>query len=297
MKRKNKISKSRGSRMFDTLNVCLQILIALICFYPFWYIAVCSISEGMLVQAGKVFLYPINFNLKAYAMLFKYENIALAYYNTLWYVIIGTTINLVMTFMGAYVVSRHHFALRKVLMVFITFTMFFSGGMIPTFLWIKQLRLLNTRWSIVLPGAINVYNMIVIRTFIQSEIPDSLTESAYIDGANDFVIMWQIVLPLCKAVMAVMVLFYGVGHWNSYFSAMIYLNDKMLHPIQLLLRTLVIQNSVNALMGDTAAEDKAVVGLSIQYAAIVIATLPILCIYPFLQKYFTKGVMIGAIKG
>ena len=294
----NAIRRSFGEKAFDIANVIFMLLFMFACLYPFWYIVVASVSDGNAVQSGQVVFFPKGFYLSSYQMLFKYENIPLAYYNTLWYVIIGTAINLVMTFMAAYVLSRKTFSGRRVLMMMFSFTMFFGGGMIPTFLWIKELGLLNNRLSIVLPGAVSVWNLIVMRTFIQSDIPDSLIESAYIDGAGDWRIMSQIVVPLSKPVIAVMVLFYGVGHWNSFFSAMIYLNDKSLHPIQLLLRTIVIQNSTNALMNDmTSMEDKAIVGLTIQYAAIVVATLPILCVYPFLQKYFVKGVMIGAIKG
>lgn len=287
-----------GEKLFDILNVIFMLFLFFICVYPFWYILICSISDGNLVQSGRVNLYPIGINLNAYKLLFTYENIPLAYYNTLWYVVVGTLINLTMTFMGAYVLARRTFSGRKVLMMLFMFTMFFSGGMIPTYLWIRQLGLLDTRWAIVLPGAVSVYNLIVMRTFIENDIPVALIESAHIDGANEFVIMGRIVLPLCKAVVAVMILFYGVGHWNSYFSAMIYLNSKELHPMQLLLRSIVIQNSTNALMGDQAAtSDKAVISLAIQYASIIVATLPILCVYPFLQKYFVKGVMIGAVKG
>ncbi|NLG23951.1 MAG: carbohydrate ABC transporter permease [Clostridiales bacterium] len=298
VKRANAIRASAGERAFDRANAAFMAFLIGICLYPFWYIIVCSVSDGNLVQSGAVFLWPREMQLNAYAMLFKYENIARAYYNTLWYVSVGTALTLVMTYMAAYVLARRSFSGNRFFMLMFTFTMFFGGGMIPTFLWIRQLGLLNTRWSIVLPGAVSAYNMIVMRTFIQNDIPDSVIESAWIDGANDVVIMARIVMPLCKPVIAVMLLFYGVGHWNAYFGAMIYLNDKALQPIQLLLRTIVIQNSVNALMGDVnAMEDKAVIGLTIQYAAIVVATLPILCAYPFLQKYFVKGVMIGAIKG
>jgi putative aldouronate transport system permease protein len=233
----------------------------------------------------------------AYTMvIFNNPNILSGYRNTLFYVAFGTFVNLVMTIFGAYALSRKKVKLGQPIMFAITFTMLFSGGLIPLFLLIRDLGWINSQLAVIIPTAINVYNLIILRTNFQA-LPDSLEESAKMDGANDFVILFRIALPLSKAAIAVMVLYYGVAHWNSWFPAMVYLRKRELYPLQLILREILITNNIDNMITGADAGDRAPIGVAIQYATIIVSTLPILAIYPFLQKYFVKGVMIGAIKG
>jgi putative aldouronate transport system permease protein len=242
-------------------------------------------------------LSPQGFNLDAYAKVFQNPNIVGGYINTIVIVAGGTLLNLFMTSLGAYVLSRKGVPWTRTVMLVIVFTMFFSGGLIPMYLLVNNwLDLGNSLLALIIPGLISTWNLIILRTSFEA-IPDGLIESARMDGAQDFTILFRIVLPLSLPVMAVMVLFYGVSHWNSWFSAMIYLRDRELFPLQLILREILIQNSTAYMSGDASASDVEAVGESIKYATIIVATLPILAVYPFLQKYFVKGVMIGSIKG
>lgn len=220
--------------------------------------------------------------------------IFLSYQNTVIYVVLGTVINIFMTTLGAYGLSRKNVLLSNAIMFFIVFTMFFSGGLIPMYLLMQNLSLINTRWAMWLPGMIGTTNLIIMRTSFKA-IPSSLEESARIDGANDFVILYRVIVPLSKPVIAVMLLYYGVGHWNSWFNAMIYLQDRNLYPLQLILREILIDSTTDVI--ELGGDDSEPIAQTIKYATIMVATVPILCVYPFLQKYFVKGVMIGAIKG
>lgn len=260
-----------------------------------WYVLVSSFSDAYAIASGQVKLLPVGFNLNAYKLVFSDQNIWSSYGNTIFYVVVGTIINLIMTTLGAYPLSRRNLHGRNFVMAFIVFTMFFSGGLIPAYLNIRELGLFDTRWALILPGAVNAFNLIVMRTFFQS-IPDSLIESAKIDGAHDFKVLWKIVLPLSMPVLAVMTLFYAVGHWNSWFSAMIYLQDRSLFPLQLILREILIQSSAQNMLTNATQDEVHRISESIKYATIIVATVPILMIYPFLQRYFVKGVMIGALK-
>ena len=285
--------------LIDILIYAFMIVMMVLTLYPFYYVAVASISDPfkMMQHRGVLVapLRPITFD--SYSkVIFSNQNIATGYKNTLIYVFGGLAVNLSMTVLAAYAMSRKTLELRNIIMFFITFTMLFSGGMIPSFLLVRSLGMINTRWAIIVPTAISVYNMIILRTNFQA-IPDSLDESARIDGANDFVILIRIVLPLSQAAMAVMVLYYGVSHWNSWFPAMIYLRQRELYPLQTILREILISNDLNTLVTGADAADRAPLAVTIQYATIIVSTLPILAIYPFLQRYFVKGVMIGAIKG
>ena len=217
-------------------------------------------------------------------------------YQALLYVAVGTCINLLLTCFGAYVLFRKGFRARHTIMFLISFTMFFGGGMIPTFLVVKGIGLYDNFWAMVLPNAVNTWNLIILRNGM-SEIPDSMEESARIDGANDFQILFRIILPLSQATRAVMVLFYAVGHWNSWFNAMLYLRARPKYPLQLVLREILISNSVSSMTSGLPADTSAPIGESIKYATMMVATIPVLLIYPMLQKYFVKGVMVGAIKG
>ena len=291
------IKKTIGEKLFDAANSVFMVFLIFITIYPFWYVITCSFSDSAYLIGDKgIMLKPHGFSLESYKMVFNNPNILTGYINTIIIVVFGTLINVFMTSIGAFVLSRRDFAIKKPLMVLILITMYFGGGLIPTFLWINNiLGMKNTFWALLLPGAISTYNLIVMRTNFAS-IPVSLEEAAKIDGANDIHVLFKVVLPLSIPILAVMTLFYGVGHWNSWFSALIYIRDRSKYPLQLILREIILLNNTDAMATNTTAVDKFNVGEGIKYATIIVATVPILCIYPFIQKYFVKGVMVGAIK-
>lgn len=291
-KAKNKKPQGFGSRAFDVINGILLAFVGIIMFYPMFYVFIVSISGSQYINQGQVTLFPRGINFEAYKVVFQNKAIWTGYKNTILYAAFGTFINIVCTAMCAYPLSRKDLYGRGPITVIITLTMFINGGLIPTYLVINQLHLLNTMWAIVLPPAISTYNMIVMRTSFSS-IPESLIESAYLDGANDIQILLKIILPLSKPILATMTLFYAVTHWNSYFPAMIYLNDQAKYPVQVIMRDIVIQGDLSA---DIAGSVN-VIATNYKYAVIVISVVPILMVYPLLQKYFTKGVMVGAVKG
>lgn len=249
----------------------------------------------MLIRHRGLLLMPKGFNIGAYKLVFRNPNILKGYANTILYVVVGTSINIVMTVLSAYVLSRKDFLFRRPLMFMAIITMYFSGGMIPLYLQVQRLKLLNTIWAIVLPTAMSTYNLIIVRTAFEN-VPPTLEESAMLDGANEFVTLVRIVIPLTMPTIAVMVLFYSVGIWNSWFNAMIYLQDRTKFPLQLILREILIANDTSSMTAGVAG-DVVPLAESVKYATIVVATLPVLVIYPFLQKYFVKGVMVGAVKG
>lgn len=291
------IKPSLGERVFDVFNVTLLTLLSVATVYPFLYVLFASLSDpNIVVQTRGLLWYPKGFTTAAYELVFKNPSIISGYLNTFFYVIVGTTLNIFMTSLGAYALSRQNVMWKNPIMFMIVFTMFFSGGLIPSYLLVGNLGLLDTRWAIIIPSAMSAYNLIIMRTSFQG-VPVSLEESAKLDGANDFTVLFRIVLPLSMPVVAVMILFYGVGHWNSWFSALIYLRDRELYPLQLILREILISNSTDSMLTGAAGGDRMPIGETIKYATIIIATIPILLLYPFLQKYFVKGVMIGAIKG
>ena len=230
-----------------------------------------------------------------YETVFKDKEIWQGYWNTIVYTVVGTLISVTLTAFGAYPLSRKDFYGRNVYMGLFVFTMFFTGGMIPTYLLVKQLKMLNTMWALVLPSAVSTYNLIIMRTFFQTSIPGELAESASLDGCSDLGVFFRIVIPLSAPIFAVMVLFYGVAQWNSWFPALLYISDRSLYPLQMVLREVLIQSDVSNMAGATG--DVEIIGDGLKYATMVVATLPIMCLYPFLQKYFVKGVMIGAVKG
>lgn len=293
------IKKSIPEKIFGIFNTLFMILIMIIMLYPVWYCIVCSISRPSLLMSHRgLLLLPLGFNLASYKAIISYQSLWIGYANTIFYVIAGTALNIIMTTLAAYSLSRKNVMFATAVTFMITFTMFFGGGLIPSYLNIQRLGLLNNRLALLLPGAMSAYNFIIMRTSFK-EVPESLEESARIDGAQDFTILFRIMIPLCKPVIAVMVLYYGVGHWNSWFGAMIYLRNRKLYPLQLVLREILITNSTMAELEFLSAQDDEVepIAINVKYAIITVATLPILCIYPVLQKYFVKGVMIGAIKG
>ena len=286
------IRVSPGRRAFVIINTIVLLLVSAIMLYPAIYVIAASFSEETAILRGDVFLIPVRAHVKAYQKVFVYPMLWQSYRNTLIYTFLGTAINLVLTVFGAWALSQKKMVGRRFLTLMCTFTMFFGGGMIPTFLVVKGLGLLNTIWAILLPGAVSTYNMILMRTFFR-QIPESLVEAAELDGCRDFGVLFRIVLPLSLASLMTIGMFYAVGHWNSYFPAVMYLTtNKELNPLQIILRQVVLLNEI--VENSTSTEN--VMAEGIKYATIVVAMLPMLCIYPFVQRYFVKGVMVGSVK-
>lgn len=296
---KKRISTSKSDTVFYVISGIIMTILLIIALYPMIFVLSASFSSGDAVSSGKVILWPVEFNLEGYKTVFRNDDILRAYWNTLLYTVVGTLINVAMALITAYPLSRKDLKGRNFLMLIFTFTMFFSGGMIPAYINTNNLHLMNTFWVMVLPGALSVYNMIITRTFIQSSIPHEMLEAASIDGCNDTRYFFSFVLPLSKAIIAVNTLFSAVNHWNAYFNAMIYLNDREKLPLQNIMRELLVLNEMN--LSDLMDPEQALLLLNsvavLKYSLIVVATVPILCAYPFAQKYFVKGVMIGSIKG
>ena len=289
--------KSFLSVCFDIFNYAMLFLISFLCLYPFLYVVFASLSDSnMLMAADGMLLYPLGTNINAYRAVVKNPMIYSGYKNTLIVLFGGLAVNMLLSMLAAYVLSRKEFAIRKAATKFVMFTMFFSGGMIPTYLNVCSLGLDNTLLALILPSAINVYNMVILRSGFDA-IPESLIESAKLDGASHTRIMWRIVVPLAMPTIAVIILYYAVAHWNSWFSAMMYLRDREKFPIQLVLREILLQNNTSDMMQGTDSNDAMAVAESIQYAIIVVSTLPILVAYPYIQRVFVKGVMVGAVKG
>ena len=288
--------KTGGDHLFDIVNGFVMVLLIIITIYPMYYVVIASITDPAEVMANTgMLLWPKSFSFVSYKLLFEYPMMFISYKNTIIYMLLGTFISLSLTTLGGYALSRTEVPGTKVIMVFIMFTMFFSGGLIPKFLLVQELNIIDTIWAIVLPGSLSTMNLIIMRTSFMG-VPKSLAESARIDGAGDFIILFRIMLPLSLAILAVMTLFYAVSYWNDFFTAMIYLKTREKYPLQLLLREILVTNSTDELTVDMGNE-KSLISQVIKYSTIVISTVPILCVYPFLQKYFTKGIMIGAVKG
>ena len=292
--------KTSGSdrRFYWTVEI-LVALLALIVLYPLVLTLSISFSSGKAVTTGRVFLFPVEFTLKGYEEVFKYQKVWIGYKNTFLYTFGGTFINVCMTLICAYPLSRREFPDRKFFTFLFTFSMLFSGGLIPTYLVMRDLGLINSRWALMLPGAIGVTQMIVTRTFIHSTIPESLVEATQIDGCSFTHFFFRFILPLSKAVIAVISLQYAIAHWNAYFNAFIYLSDYKKYPLQVFLRDILIMNEVaenaTGTEADMLAERQGMADV-LKYALIVVSTAPILCIYPFVQKYFVQGVLIGSLK-
>lgn len=291
--------KSKGDIIFDTINIVILAIILIIVAYPLIYVVSASISDPTAILNGQLKLLPKGFTLEAYTRVIKNKDILMGYKNTILYTVIGTLVNIILTIMIAYPLSRKDLRGRNFIMAILTFTMFFSGGLIPTYLIIKDLGLINNFWVMILPNAISMYNVIIVRTFFQNSIPMEIQEASMIDGCSNIKILIKIILPLSKPIMAVMVLYYGIAHWNAFFNALIYLSDKEKHPLQLILRDILIQNEMNDMMNMTSESvaQQQLFSESLKYAVIVFASLPVLIIYPILQRHFVKGVMVGALKG
>ncbi|WP_026562030.1 carbohydrate ABC transporter permease [Bacillus sp. J37] len=295
-----KKGKNINDMIFDLFIYVICAIVFLIIAYPLYFVVIASVSDSTLVSTGKVLLFPKGFSLFGYQEIFQDARIWVGYKNTMIYSLLGTFVNLLLTLPAAYVLSRREFRARRILMFFFVFTMFFNGGLIPTYLLMKDLQLIDTMWVFIIPFSVNVFNLIITRTFFETNIPNELYEAASIDGCNHFTFFLKVVMPLSKAVVSVIGLYYLVWHWNDFFTGLIYIRDYSLQPLQIVLRDILLSNQVFA---EGAGSGGAAGGYAqryadqIKYGVIIISTLPILIVYPFIQKYFEKGVMIGSVKG
>ena len=296
---KRKVKISTGDQMFYLISGLILTAIFLLILYPCIFVVSASFSSGTAVQSGKVILWPVDISFVGYDTVFHNVNIWKGFINSLFYTFAGTIINVTLTMLAAYPLSRKDLVGRDKLMLFFTFTMFFNGGIITNYILVSKLGLIDTRWSMLLLGAMSIYNMIIARTFLQNSIPNELLEAAELDGCTDIQYLFQVVLPLSKAVLAVLVLFYGVAHWNTYFNAMIYLRNRELFPLTLFLKEILISGQIDpsTVSDPELAEKVSQLAGVIKYSLIVVSMVPVMIVYPFVQKYFVKGVTIGAVKG
>ena len=295
----NKIRENGFSdRLLGFSVVFLSILCFAIIIYPLWFIIIASISNCDLVNQGKVVFWPQDIKLFGYSQVFSDPRIWNGYLNTFIYVIAGTALNLAVTMPAAYALSRPDFRARNPVMMYFVFTMYFSGGLVPLYMTISDLGLISTKWILIIFVAVNTYNLIIARTFIQTSIPNDLYEAAILDGCSHFTFFWKVVLPLSKAIISVEVLYYGVFHWNDYFNALVYNYNQANEPLQMVLRRILLLNETQAGgLGTVQGGYSPGYFDQVKYAVMIVSTVPILCVYPFVQKYFEKGVMIGAVKG
>lgn len=291
------IKDSATDRIFLFVIYVALSIVLIVVLYPLIYIISSSLSSPTAVSSGSVWLWPVDFSLKGYKALLNTPQVMTGYANSIFYTGVGTTISVILTIMIAYPLSRRSFYGRKVLMMLITFTLLFNGGLIPTYMVVRELGMIDTRWALLIPNAIWVWQVIIARSFFQSSIPDELSEASEIDGCSDLRFMWSIVLPLSKPIIAVLVLMYAVGQWNSYFDALIYLKTDKLFPLQLILRSIIIQNNGGNIMDALKQVERQQLTELLKYSLIVVASLPVLIIYPFVQRYFVQGMMVGSVKG
>jgi len=292
---------SKSDRIFTIINYTFLSFLLVIVLYPLIFIVSSSFSSTEAVSSGRVWLWPVDFSVAGYKAVFENSSVWMGYLNSLFYMVVGTLINVTVTILAAYPLSKSkkEFRGRGIFVFMFIFTMMFNGGLIPTYLLIRDLGMLNTRWALLIPDALAVFNVIITVTFFRTTIPKELSESAQLDGCNDFKFLWKIVLPLSAPIIAVISLFYAVGHWNQYFSALIYLRDISLFPLQLILRGILTQNEIDPEMMSNYEQMESRIGLQdlLKYSLIIVASLPVLVIYPFVQRHFVKGVMIGSVKG
>lgn len=300
MKSLYRIKRGREDKVFDTVVYVIGTIILLTVAYPLCYVLSASVSSPLEITSGRLWLLPRGFQTQAYMEVFKSSDILIGYRNTIVYAFVGTALNLLMTTVAAYPLSRPDLAGRSTLMLLITFTMFFSGGMIPTYITIQQLGMIDTFWVMIIPGAISVTNMIIMRNYFQHSVPPDIIEAAHMDGCSNVGILIRVVLPVSMPIIAVIVIFYFVSHWNAYFSALLYLNKREMYPLQVFLRQILIQNSLGDMAGtadSSGTMELALLFESIKYAVIIVASLPVLLLYPLMQRFFVKGIMMGSIKG
>jgi multiple sugar transport system permease protein/putative aldouronate transport system permease protein len=288
-----------ADRTFSIINYLILTIFLLIVLYPLIYVVSASFSSGRAVTTGQVWLWPVDVTLDGYRAIFKHKLLMTGFYNSLFYTGVGTVVNIVMTILAAYPLARRNLFGGGFIMMLFVFTLVFSGGLIPTYLVVQDLGLINTRWALIIPGALSVWNVIITRTFFQQSIPEELREAAQLDGCSDFRFLRDCVIPLSGPIIAVNALFYAIGHWNSYFTAMIYISDQSLYPLQLVLREVLVQGNVDLMMVSDVKELLARQNLRelLKYSLIVVASVPLLIVYPFVQKHFVRGVLIGSLKG
>lgn len=294
------IKHSKKDRIFLVVNTSILTLFFLIVFYPMWLVLISSFSDPNAVTAGKVIIFPVGFSLEGYKAILSYKMIVRGFMNSLVLMVLGTVFCLVVTALGGYPLSRSDLPGKKYIMFIFTFTMYFGGGMIPYFLLIRDLHLMNTIWALVVPSALNVWNIILMKTYFQTSVPDEIFQAARVDGCSDIVYLVRIGLPLAKPIIAVLSLFTAVGMWNSYFNALLFLNDTELFPLQLVLRDILVVNATNTtefnLDVESIKRQQEMVAL-LKYSVIVASSAPLMILYPFVQKYFVKGIMVGSLKG
>jgi len=289
-----------NDRIFDMLVYIAMVFVLIVVVYPLLYVVSCSLSNPARILTNDIILFPKELTFDSYTSVIKENRLGRGYLNTIVYTVLGTVINLALTATGAYALSCKKMKGRKFFTKMILFTMLFSGGLIPTYLVVNNLKLLNTMWSIILPNAIGVTNFIIMKNSFENSIPDELKEAASVEGCSDIGIFWRIVLPLSKPILAVMVIFYGVGHWNEYFNALLYITDRTKQPLQVVLRDILISNELTEMMGNVSqldSQSRLAAAEGMRYSTIVVSSLPVILLYPFFQKYFVKGVMVGAVKG
>jgi putative aldouronate transport system permease protein len=293
------MNTSLTDKSYYVLVYCITIFAVIITLYPFIYVLSISMSSVEAIDKKLVTLFPVDLSFDGYAMVLQYGDLWRSYYNTIWYTVVGTALNIIATCLAAYPLSRRSFFLRRKLNFYIAFTMYFSGGLIPLYMIITELGLYNTRWAMILPVLVSTFNVMILRSSFEN-IPNEIFESASIDGAKDFTLLFRMAIPLTKPTLAVLTLYYAVGHWNDFFNALLYLSNPDLQPLQIFLRRVLIMASPEVLQkmgGDTAASSLAVSTLQVRYVSIVVSILPIISIYPFIQKYFVRGITLGAVKG
>ena len=295
----SRIQRSLNDKVFDTVTLIVMSIVLLICLYPLYFIIIASISDPNMVAQGKVIFFPRGVTFSGYERIFRYRKIWSGYQNTILYTSLGTFINVIITVTAGFALSRKTLVGRKFFLLLFVFTMFFSGGMIPTYMVVDSLGLINTIWAMVLPNALQVWNLMIARSFFETTIPEDLRSAAFIDGAGNLRFFFQIVLPLSKAIVSVMVLFYAISHWNAFFNAFIYLESDKLYPLQVVLRDILVSNQPDPSMIDDIATllEKQKIAEMLKYGLIVVASLPVLILYPFVQRYFVTGVMVGSLKG
>ena len=289
--------QSAGDRLFDTINIIILIVLCLIVVYPLYYVVLASITDPAVVHTGKLLLYPEAPYFKGYAEALAYPQLISGYANTIWYTVLNAIVALCATIPAAYALSRRDLVGRRVVMFLFTFTMFFNGGIIPMFLTIKSLKIYNTASALVLPAAVSVYNLIVCRSFFESSLPQELLEAAQIDGCNDFRFFFTMAIPLSKTIIAVMLLYYATAMWNTFFNALMFLQDEAKMPLQVVLRNLVLSNQLSMSASGAEFAEKQKLVDQLKYVIITVSAVPLMIVYPFVQKYFASGVMLGAVKG
>ena len=295
---KKKLKKPASDRVFDAVNILLMILIGLVIAYPLYFVLMASVTDPRIVNTGKLILFPPEFYTGGYVKTFEYSPLWTGYLNSIFYTVAGTALSIVITLFTAYALSREDMFGHNFFTLLFSFTMFFSGGLIPSYILVQNLHIYNTFWVMILPSAVNIMNLIVCRTFFQNSIPKELLEAASIDGCGDFRYFFSIMLPLSSTIIAVLTLFYGAAKWNSYFDALIYLIDSKKMPLQIVLRNLLLIGQSTDMVDDAQSmAERQRQAEQLKYCIIVVSAAPMLIVYPFLQKYFAKGVMIGSLKG